>query len=111
MTILNMKESIYKYLNKFSQGMEQRLMVILAYLPRPEFYIVDEPIMGLDPLSIEIILEMLQAEKERGAGILMSTHALDTAENYFDRFIKLADGTIRYQGTFQHLKTLTHNVH
>src|SRR5699024_248530 len=54
---------------------------------------------------------MLQAEKERGAGILMSTHALDTAEKYFDRFIILADRTIIYQGTFQNLKTLTHNEH
>src|SRR5699024_12014042 len=80
-------------------------------LPRPDFYIVDEPIMGLDPLSIKIILEMLQAEKERGAGILMSTHALDTAEKYFDRFIILADRTIIYQRTFQNLKTLTHNEH
>jgi len=110
-TLFNLKESVYKYPKKFSKGMQQKLMFILAYLPRPDFYIVDEPIMGLDPLSIKIILEMLQAEKERGAGILMSTHALDTAEKYFDRFIILADRTIIYQGTFQNLKTLTHNEH
>src|SRR5690625_6751747 len=71
-TLFNLKESVYKYPKKFSKGMQQKLMFILAYLPRPDFYIVDEPIMGLDPLSIKIILEMLQARSEEHTSELQS---------------------------------------
>src|SRR5699024_3778884 len=92
------------YPKDFSKGMQQKVMLILAYLPRPDFYIIDEPIMGLDPLSTKIFFEVLQEEKRRGAGILMSTHALDTAEKYCDRFIILANKTIAYQGSLRQLQ-------
>lgn len=107
--IFKLDTNSQKYPKDFSKGMQQKVMLILAYLPRPDFYIIDEPIMGLDPLSIKVILEVLQEEKERGAGILMCTHALDTAEKYCDRLIILANKTIKYQGTLQHLKNITHN--
>ncbi len=95
------------YPKDFSKGMQQKVMLTLAYLPRPDMYVIDEPIMGLDPVSIKIILNVLQEEKERGAGILMCTHALDTAEKYCDRLVILADQTIKFQGDLDELKGVT----
>ena len=65
---------------------------------QPSLYIVDEPFVGLDPLGIQSLLDLMKKMKENGAGILMSTHILATAEKYCDRFIILHEGKIRAKG-------------
>ena len=64
----------------FSKGMKQKVMIMCAFLVQPSLYIVDEPFMGLDPLGIQSLLDLMTKVKESGAGILMSTHILATAE-------------------------------
>ncbi|WP_226579914.1 ABC transporter ATP-binding protein [Halobacillus litoralis] len=88
----------------FSKGMRQKVMIMCAFLIEPELYIVDEPFVGLDPLGIQSYLQMMVDMKEKGAGILMSTHILATAEKYCDRFVILHDGVIRAQGTLEELR-------
>ncbi|HZG72604.1 MAG TPA: ABC transporter ATP-binding protein, partial [Chondromyces sp.] len=64
----------------------------------------DEPFLGLDPLGIQSLLEWMQKMKENGAGILMSTHILATAEKYCDSFVILHEGEIRAGGTISELQ-------
>lgn len=89
----------------FSKGMKQKVMVLCAFLIRPSLYIIDEPFLGLDPLAINALLELMVTMKEQGAAILMSTHILATAEKYCDRFVVLHEGEVRAQGTLQELQT------
>lgn len=88
----------------FSKGMKQKVMVLCAFLIEPSLYIIDEPFLGLDPLAIHALLELMNQMKESGASILMSTHILATAEKYCDRFILLHEGKIRAQGTLADLQ-------
>ncbi|MDA3128597.1 ABC transporter ATP-binding protein [Aliibacillus thermotolerans] len=88
----------------FSKGMRQKVMIMCAFLIEPSLYIVDEPFVGLDPVAIKSLLDMMMEMKERGAGILMSTHILSTAERYCDRFILLHEGRIKLIGTIQDLQ-------
>ncbi|MDU6522744.1 ABC transporter ATP-binding protein [Enterococcus devriesei] len=88
----------------FSKGMKQKVMVLCAFLIQPSLYIIDEPFLGLDPLAINALLELMVAMKEQGAAILMSTHILATAERYCDRFVVLHEGEVRAQGTLQELQ-------
>lgn len=88
----------------FSKGMRQKVMIMCAFLVEPALYIVDEPFVGLDPLGIQSYLEMMETMKKNGAGILMSTHILATAERYCDRFIILHEGEIRAEGTLVQLQ-------
>ncbi|MBU5594008.1 ABC transporter ATP-binding protein [Amphibacillus sp. MSJ-3] len=88
----------------FSKGMKQKVMIMCAFLVEPPLYIVDEPFVGLDPLGIKAFLDMMVEQKKRGAGILMSTHILATAERYCDRFIILHDGGIKASGTIAQLR-------
>lgn len=88
----------------FSKGMKQKVMVLCAFLIQPSLYIIDEPFLGLDPLAINALLELMVTMKEQGAAILMSTHILATAEKYCDRFIVLHEGEVRAQGTLQELQ-------
>ncbi|MFZ3589797.1 ABC transporter ATP-binding protein [Bacillus sp. DJP31] len=88
----------------FSKGMKQKAMIMCAFLVQPSLYIIDEPFVGLDPLGIQSLLQLLQAKKEEGAGILMSTHILATAERYCDTFIILHEGKVRAKGTLKDLQ-------
>lgn len=88
----------------FSKGMRQKVMLVLAFLTQPAFYIIDEPFIGLDPHAMKELTNLLVAEKRRGAAILMSTHVLDTAEKLCDRFLLIADGTLVENGTLADLR-------
>ncbi|MFD0896149.1 ABC transporter ATP-binding protein [Loigolactobacillus binensis] len=88
----------------FSKGMQQKVMIVCAFIVPAELYIIDEPFTGLDPLAIRDLLNVIKQQKARGAAVLMSTHVLATAQQYADSFILLSEGTIRAQGTLPQLK-------
>ncbi|MFD1065742.1 ABC transporter ATP-binding protein [Oceanobacillus locisalsi] len=88
----------------FSKGMRQKVMIMCAFLIEPPLYIVDEPFVGLDPLGIQSYLQTMDSMKKQGAGVLMSTHILATAERYCDRFLIMHDGQLRAEGTLEELR-------
>lgn len=88
----------------FSKGMKQKVMIICAFMVNPSLFIVDEPFLGLDPLAISDLTELLAQEKAKGKVILMSTHVLDAAEKMCDRFVILHQGQIRATGTLAELR-------
>ena len=88
----------------FSKGMRQKVMIMCAFLVEPALHIIDEPFVGLDPLGIQSLLDQMDAKKQEGASILMSTHILSTAERYCDRIILLHEGRVRAQGTMADLR-------
>ena len=88
----------------FSKGMKQKVMIVCAFLIEPSLYIIDEPFLGLDPLAIHALLELLKEEKAKGKSILMSTHVLSTAEKYCDRFVLLNSGHVTFKGSLQAMR-------
>jgi len=88
----------------FSKGMKQKMMLMIGFLAKPDIYIVDEPFIGLDPRATKDFLRLLEEERERGAGVLMSTHVLDTAEKICDTFIMISDGKMVAQGTLEDIR-------
>lgn len=88
----------------FSKGMKQKVMIMCAFLIEPPLYIIDEPFVGLDPLGIQSLLELMEKKKQEGAGILMSTHILATAEQFCDGFVILHEGEVRAKGTLEQLQ-------
>lgn len=107
MTLLKefkMEKRLKWFPSHFSKGMKQKVMIMCAFLVQPSLYIVDEPFVGLDPLGIQSLLNLMNDMKNSGAGILMSTHILATAEKYCDSFIILHNGEIRAKGTLDDLR-------
>lgn len=88
----------------FSKGTRQKVMLLCAMLALPSLYLIDEPFNGLDALAIKELLAWLDQEKQRGAGILLSTHVLETAQRICDRFILLDNGRIIAAGTLEQLQ-------
>jgi ABC-2 type transport system ATP-binding protein len=99
-----MQKRLKWFPSHFSKGMKQKVMIMCAFLVQPSLYIVDEPFVGLDPLGIQSLLDLMKKMKEEGAGILMSTHILATAERYCDRIIIIHEGKIKCAGTMDELR-------
>ncbi|EEL17320.1 ABC transporter-related protein [Bacillus cereus 95/8201] len=104
--LFRMDKHKHEYLSKFSKGMKQKSMLILAFLTEADFYIIDEPFIGLDPVATKEFLSYLYKEKERGAGILLCTHVLDTAERICERFLLISQGTLVADGHLDAIQTL-----
>lgn len=93
-----MKNKLNQFSIHLSKGMRQKMMIMCAFLVQPEIYIIDEPFVGLDPLGIRSLLELMVRMKQSGASLLISSHILSTIENYCDRFIILHQGKLLTQG-------------
>lgn len=88
----------------FSKGMKQKVMIICSFLVEPNLYIIDEPFLGLDPIAINDLINLMCEKRDNGASILMSTHILATAEKYCDNFIIIHEGKILASGRLSDLR-------
>jgi ABC-2 type transport system ATP-binding protein len=104
MTTFRLQDAKHHFPSSFSKGMQQKLMIIIAILNKPNLYIVDEPFIGLDPKAIKDFLLILEKERKRGAAILMCTHVLDTAEKICDRFLLMNNGKMIAKGTLPEIR-------
>lgn len=86
------------YVQNYSQGMKQRLGLILSLINDPDLLFRDEPMSGLDPLGRIIIKNLMRKLKAEGKTIIFSTHILSDVEEIADRFGILAQGKIIYEG-------------
>ncbi|WP_127588101.1 ABC transporter ATP-binding protein [Paenibacillus koleovorans] len=99
-----MTEKLDSFPQHLSKGMKQKVMIMCAFLVQPPLYIIDEPFLGLDPLSMRSLLELMVAQKRDGAGLLVSSHILSTIEKYCDRYIVLHKGRTLALGTLEQLR-------
>ncbi len=88
----------------YSHGMRQKMMVIAALIHEPDVWILDEPLIGLDPESAHQLKEMMKSHAKKGHAVLFSTHVLEVAEKLCDRVLIIKEGKLIYQGTLKDLK-------
>ena len=69
---------------ELSKGMQQKLSICCALLHRPDIVIFDEPMVGLDPHAIKQLKEIFCELRDGGATVLISTHMIDSVEDYWD---------------------------
>lgn len=104
LSLFRLDDKLDWFPSRFSKGMKQKVMIICAFIVDPSLFIIDEPFLGLDPLAIADLTDLLAQEKAKGKSILMSTHVLDSAEKMCDRFVILHQGQVRAQGTLTDLR-------
>lgn len=94
-------QSAHKRVGAYSKGMRQRLALAQALLGEPKLLLLDEPTTGLDPASRQMFYQIINELKQRGATVLLSTHALAELDGHADRIVvmknghKVADGNMR----------------
>ena len=82
-----------------SKGMAQKVQLLAAIAHDPEFYILDEPFSGLDPVNQQVLEEMVREIAARDRTIIFSTHVMEHAERLCDRIILMASGRKVFDGT------------
>lgn len=101
----NLLEKRKELVATLSKGMRQKLSVACALVHSANVFLLDEPLIGIDPAGAHQLKQEIQRAKESGAAVLVSTHLLDTAEKMCDRVIILARGRKLAEGTVNELKT------
>ncbi len=89
----------------YSGGMKRRVNIASALLHRPKILFMDEPTVGIDPQSRNLIFEVVEKLQEEGMTIIYTTHYMEEAERLCDRIGIIDDGEIIAQGTLDELKT------
>jgi ABC-2 type transport system ATP-binding protein len=90
----------------YSHGMKQRLIMSAALLHRPRVFIVDEPLVGLDPKGARLIKRIFREVKPGRLTVFMSTHTLAIAEELCDRIGIIHKGRLVAEGTVAELRQL-----
>jgi ABC-2 type transport system ATP-binding protein len=90
----------------YSHGMKQRLIMSAALLHQPRVFIVDEPLVGLDPKGARLIKRIFNELRRDGLTVFMSTHTLGIAEELCDRIGIIQRGKLVAEGTVKDLREL-----
>ena len=93
---------------KLSGGMKQKLGLACALIKKPKLLLLDEPGVGVDPISRKELWRMVQKLIEEDIAVLWGTSYLDEAD-LCDEVILLNEGTMLYQGTPSNLKQTVHD--
>ena len=88
----------------YSHGMKQRLIMAAALLHDPEVLIVDEPMVGLDPIGIKLVKDLFKGLSGQGVTIFLSTHTLQVAEDLCHRIGIINKGRLVTTGSPERLK-------
>ncbi|MDR2974836.1 MAG: ABC transporter ATP-binding protein, partial [Propionibacteriaceae bacterium] len=80
---------------ELSKGMQQKLSVCCALLPRPRVVILDEPLVGLDPQGIRELKAMIADLRSAGCALLISTHMIASMDDNWDTTLIMKDGRIQ----------------
>ncbi len=81
---------------ELSKGMQQKLSICCALVHKPRVIIFDEPMVGLDPHAIKQLKEIFAELKNDGVSVIISTHMIDSVEDYWDKAYIMVDGRIRH---------------
>jgi ABC-2 type transport system ATP-binding protein len=92
-------------IENLSHGTRQRLGIASALLHEPKVFIIDEPMVGLDPIHARVVKEELRNQSRAGATVLMSTHLLHIAEEVADRIGIIHRGKLLFVGTLEELRS------
>jgi ABC-2 type transport system ATP-binding protein len=91
-------------IESYSHGMKQRLIMCAALLHEPQVLVVDEPMVGLDPVAIRMVKNLFRDLAARGITVFMSTHTLAVAEDICDRIGIIHRGRLIAQGRLEDLR-------
>jgi ABC-2 type transport system ATP-binding protein len=100
----HLEEFADRTLEGLSHGTRQRIAIVSALLHDPEVFVVDEPMVGLDPQHTRIVKDVLKERSLAGTTVLVSTHQLSIAEEMADRIGIILGGKLIAVGTREELR-------
>lgn len=100
----NLDDVLDKPMQGYSHGTRQKMMVMGALVHNPKVWILDEPLIGLDPQSSILLKQMMREHADKKNIVFFSTHVLEIAEKLCDKIAIINKGRIIYYGTLDELR-------
>lgn len=96
-------DSLPQYISSYSHGMKQKIALIGALISEPDVFILDEPMVGLDPKSAFMLKNIMRERCDMGKTVFFSTHVMEVAEKICDKIAIIKSGKIIAEGTLEEL--------
>jgi len=103
--LFNIEDALGDIISSYSHGMKQKLVLTAALLNDPNLFILDEPMVGLDPKSSFNLKEIMRKMCDEGKTVFFSTHVMEVAEKLCDRIAIINKGKIIALGTMEELRS------
>jgi len=100
---LNLTHLADRHAHKLSGGERRRVEITRALTRQPSFMLLDEPFVGIDPIAVEEIQEIISRLRARGLGVLITDHNVEKTLKTTDRAYIMYDGRIQIEGKPQDL--------
>jgi len=100
---LEIAEAKKKRVDALSKGMQQKIQFITALVSDPEFLILDEPFIALDPVNVRLFSDVMRELREKGKTIILSTHQMNLVEELCDRILMIHRGRAVLYGNLQEI--------
>lgn len=91
-------------LDKLSGGQQQKVQLGVTIMSSPELLILDEPTKGFDPVNRRLLMDIIDEQNKKGAGVMMVTHQMEEVERLCSRALLLKDGRAEAYGTIDEIK-------
>lgn len=92
--IFAMEDLLNNLISSYSHGMKQKLIIIASLIHNPKLLILDEPFVGLDPVSSIELKKIMKKLCDKGCAIFFSTHVLEVAEKLCNKIAIIKDGKL-----------------
>ncbi len=103
---LDLETKFDNQIKTYSHGMKQKIAIIAALIHDPKIWILDEPMTGVDPISIYQIKECMKEHARKGNIVFFSSHLIDVVKNLCDEIIIIRHGELVYR---EEVETLNEN--
>lgn len=101
--LFDIEDALGDIISSYSHGMKQKLVLSAALMNNPSLFILDEPMVGLDPKSSFNLKEIMRKMCDEGKTVFFSTHVMEVAEKLCDRIAIINKGKIIAYGTMEEL--------
>ncbi|SUY48058.1 ABC transporter [Clostridium putrefaciens] len=104
---LLMNEKIKQTISSYSLGMKHKLILIIAFLLKYKYILMDEPFTSLDVLAADTMIEVVKRYAKNNNTVIISTHMIDIAQEISDKILLLSNGKIQeYDNNFKNTKEI-----
>ncbi len=93
-----------KKIKELSKGNQQKIQFISAIINDPKLLVLDEPFNGLDPINMELFVEVIREFQDKGSMIVFSSHQLDKVESFCEEIVVLEKGKPVISGRLDKVK-------
>ena len=102
--LFEIKNALNNKIESYSHGMRQKIIIIGSLLHNPNNWIIDEPMIGLDPKASYELKKIMRKMADENKTVFFSTHILDVAEKVCDRIGIINNGELIFVGTIEQMR-------